>query len=285
MTTGITTLYEHDPAPRESLTPLLAAAYDGGLTFPDDPETRAYCVANFVATLDGVVSYDVPGRQGGGPISGENDADHLIMGLLRARADAVLFGAGSLNGDSGHVRTPGFVYPPLIEEYAALRRQLGRSSLLPLNVAVTGSGRIDLAEPTFSTPEVRVVVATPERGAEFLRQQCLPESVEVRAFESGADGRISPSAVLALLRHEYDVRLVVNEGGPALLGSFLADDALDELFLTLSPQIAGRAAGHERLALVEGQAFSPEQAPWWTLVSVKRAGGHLFLRYRFDRAR
>jgi hypothetical protein len=117
----IRTLYERDPAPVETLPPALAAMYGGGLAFPAGSNTRPWVIANFVATLDGVVSYDLPGQRGGGPISGENEPDHAIMGLLRASADAVIFGAKSLSEDSGHVRTPAFIYPPLAPAYAELR--------------------------------------------------------------------------------------------------------------------------------------------------------------------
>src|SRR5947209_8488951 len=132
------TLYERDPTPSETLPAPLAALYGGELAFPEAREDRPYVIANFVATLDGVVSYELPGQRGGGPISGENEADHALMGLLRASADAVLFGAGSLHEDSGHVRTPAFVYPSLAAAYADLRARQGRDAL-PLNVVVSGS--------------------------------------------------------------------------------------------------------------------------------------------------
>ena len=71
-------------------------------------------------------------------------------------------------------------------------------------------------------------------------------------------------------------------GGPQLLGDFFAEGLLDELFLTLAPQIAGRDTSTERPGLVTGQRFAPEHPLWGTLVSVKRAGSHLFLRYAFE---
>ena len=72
------------------------------------------------------------------------------------------------------------------------------------------------------------------------------------------------------------------EGGPQLLGDFLAEGLLDELFLTLAPQIAGRDTSSGRPGLVTGQRFAPEHPLWGTLVSVKRAASHLFLRYAFE---
>jgi len=54
---------------------------------------------------------------------------------------------------------------------------------------------------------------------------------------------------------------------------------VDELFLTIAPQIAGRTPGMPRLALVEGLAYEIGATPWAELASVRRSGDHLFLRY------
>jgi len=71
------------PLPHE-----LSALY-GPLRFPLQ-EDRPYVIGNFVTTLDGVASLSVPGLAGGGPISGSNPHDRMVMGLLRSVADAGL---------------------------------------------------------------------------------------------------------------------------------------------------------------------------------------------------
>lgn len=279
------TLYTREPEPNDLLPSTLADLYDGGLAAPEGTAERPYVLANFVSTLDGVVSYNRPSEAGGGPISGESEEDHMVMGLLRARADAVIFGAGSLHGDSGHVRTPAFIYPTLADAYTAYRERLGRTGL-PLNVVVSGSGQVDLREPTFHQPDLRVLIATTAMGAARLAGESLPPGVEARTVEQSAPAgppatSVALDALLALLGREYGVRVALTEGGPRLLAGFLAEHLLDELFLTLAPQLAGRDATTSRLALVEGLAFTPASAPWGELVSLKRAGSHLLLRYRF----
>lgn len=280
----LTTLYERQPDRPESLTPELAALYRGELAFPRDlPGGRPWVVANFVESLDGVISYDEPGKLGGGPISGENETDHFVMGLLRSLADAVIFGSGALRGDSGHVRVPAFVYPALAREYADLRVRLGLREPLPLNVIVSASGDVDLREPTFSYPGLRSIIVTTATGARRLSAERVPEATDLRIVEdaplANGDIGVSPDAVLALIHAEYGVRVALYEGGPRLFGSFLGARLIDELFLTLAPQIAGRAQGN-RPALVAGLAFAPSAAPWATLRSVRQAGSHLLLRYR-----
>lgn len=281
------TLYEREAAPRNTLTPVLSTYYDGGFSLPSDKKTELpYVIANFVETLDGIVSYNAPGQTGGGAISGGKEQDKMVMGLLRARADAVIFGSSSLHVDTKHVRIPSTIYPAFSAEYETFRKQLGSRENLPMSVIMTASGEVDLSEPTFHRPGLRVIIATTKKGRDVLMQKELPSSTEVRVIEpqegEATPKSISPRSVLALLARDYGVRVALYEGGPTLLASFLAEHLIDELFLTLAPQIAGRSADLHRLSLVEGHAFMPNEAPWATLLSVKLAGSHLLLRYAFE---
>ena len=78
---------------------------------------------------------------------------------------------------------------------------------------------------------------------------------------------------------------ILVEGGPHLMADFLAQQYVDELFLTLAPQIAGRDDLSERPGLVAGKSFAPKHPLWGTLIEVKRGGSHLFLRYSLEPAR
>lgn len=275
----IRTLFERSPQSAAAFPAALSALYDGGLTF-EARQGRPLVLVNFVSSVDGVVSYAMPGRSGGGEISGSNQADAFIMGLLRAHADAVLCGAGSMNEDAGHVRTPGFVYPPARGLYANLCQRLGKTSPEPLTVVVSASGRVNLAEANFHTPGVETLILTTDAGAERLRAD--PNAGAVTYIRSlGAGPRLAPEAMLRLLGDEFGLRVVLNEGGPGILTSFLEARCVDELFLTLAPQLAGRDADHPRPSLIDHHAFLPETAPWGQLLTLKQAGDHLFLRYGF----
>ena len=94
----IRTLFAARPTePSEIVLPEgLRGRYDGDLSFPPAPQERPYCITNFVSTLDGVVSFNIPGQSEGAQISKSNEEDRFIMGLLRASADAVLVGSGTL---------------------------------------------------------------------------------------------------------------------------------------------------------------------------------------------
>ncbi len=93
----VQTLVDCDKETAESaLPPELREMYDGDLRFRASSAGRPYVIANFVSTLDGVVSYAIKGKSSGSTISGSNPADRFIMGLLRASVDAVMVGAGTL---------------------------------------------------------------------------------------------------------------------------------------------------------------------------------------------
>lgn len=273
----LATLYERSQAAGGAvLTERLRLLYGGDLSFPLQPD-RPHVVANFVQTLDGVVSFAIRGRSGGGEISGFDATDRFVMGLLRSAADAVMVGSGTLHADAGHVRTPSFIYPEARDLYAAFRARASRRSTDPLNVIVTGTGRLDLSEATFHTPGLETVIVTTSEGEQRLRSDHGQELRMTQVRTVAERGPVPPPAVIAVLRRDFGVEVLLHEGGPRLLGAFLAAGSLDELFLTVAPQIAGREGTH-RPELAEGTAFLPETAPWFDLESVKRAGNHLFLR-------
>src|SRR5712691_2320156 len=211
--------------------------------------TRPHVFSNFATTLDGVVSLNVKGHESGGDISGFSAQDRMVMGLLRAVADAVVVGAGTLAVDRNHLWTAEDIFPGFAEEYRVLRAALGKRGP-PLNAVVSGSGRLDLRLPLFASGKVPALIVTTAAGARELRKQRVPDSVEVRAVRSS--GR-----------------------------TIRARSVLDEQFLTLSPQLAGRGADVERISLVMGQAFAPQHPLWGTLADLRRGGSHLFLRYSF----
>ena len=277
----IRTLYdEAGSSPSPCLTKMLRAAYDGDLCFGDS-SSRPLIVANFVQTLDGIVSLKIPGKSGGAEISGRNEEDTFIMGLLRACADAVMFGEDTFRNAPEHVWTAGCVYPTFEKEFHAFREHVGKGSLHPLNVVVSGMGHVDLDQPVFRHEEIRSLVLTTEQGAARLHQRygaTLPATLHVLP----GDAALDPSDMVALLHAEYGVKFLLHEGGPTLFSSFLKQSLVDELFLTLAPQIVGRSRAGERPAFSGPLGLSPEQAIWGTLLSVKQAvkSGHLFLRYR-----
>jgi riboflavin biosynthesis pyrimidine reductase len=284
---SLETLYEAKRGKTLPLPPRLARLY-GRLRMPS-ARSRPHVISNFVTTLDGVVSLNVKGHASGGDISGFSAQDRMVMGLLRAIADVVIVGAGTLSVDRHHVWTAERIFPGLADDYRRLRVMLGKAAP-PLNVIVSGSGRIDLGLPVFTSGEAPALIVTTSAGAKRLRRQRAPASVEIRAVRQSAGAihmgarAIRASSILEQVRRRPEAgggKLILVEGGPHLLGAFYAEHALDEQFLTLAPQIAGRDGGDRRLSLVMGRTFAPRHPLWGTLIDLRRGESHLFLRYAF----
>jgi len=248
----------------------LAALYGGPLRLP-----QRVVFANFVSTIDGIVSFDVPGQDQAKQVSRGYAGDRFMLALLRAVADAVVVGAGTLRKERGTIWTAERAYPDARADFAAVRAALGRPAR-PLVVIVTGSGEVDLAAPVFADGGP-VLIATTRAGAARLGK--TPAHVGVR--ELADSGPIRSADLVRLAVDESGGARILTEGGPNLFGAFLRERAVDELFLTIAPQIAGRSREARRTGLVEAAAFLPDAAPRATLSSVKRSEDYLFTRFAF----
>lgn len=274
-------LWEAEPSPtgaavRGGLLPTeLQARFGARLEIPLRLD-RPTIAVNFVSTLDGVIALDRAGGSGGREISGGFEPDRFLMGLLRATADAVLVGAGTVRASRTHAWTPGQVHPASAASFAGWRRDLGLAPIGPTTVMVTASGELDPCHLGVGDVDRSVIVVTTSAGARRLRD--LPRRDHVEIVSVGDDARVPVGALLDFLR-ERDFGLVLSEGGPTLFGQLLSARAVDELFLTVAPQVAGRSERADRLGLVEGVGFPPDLAPWARLRSVMRSDDHLFLRY------
>jgi riboflavin biosynthesis pyrimidine reductase len=237
----------------------------GRLGFP-----TAVVYSNFVSSADGVVTLGSK-PSAGSIISGKYPADRFLMGLLRACADAVVIGAGTLRATPGHLWTPAHVYPELTTEFISLRSTLGRATE-PQLVVITSTGDFDMTHPALVKG---ALIITTDDAAKTL-ERTLPASCEVIAMGKGA--AVDMREALAALRARR-LEVVLTEGGPHLMGRLIDDALLEEVFLTVSPVIAGRGAEY-RMGMVEGVELLPKVGVWGSLMSARRHGDYLFLRYR-----
>jgi riboflavin-specific deaminase-like protein len=240
----------HPPgAPAEALDLLTAER-----PWAHAPAGRPRVLVNMVATLDGRIAL------GGGSTGLGGEGDRAMFHALRTVVDAVLVGTGTLRAEryGRLVRAP---------ERRAARGRLGLAED-PLAVVLTRSGDVPWDAPLFDAPEQRVAVVT-RRGAAAVPAH-VRAPVELVELEDPG-----PAAALRALHASHGVRAVLCEGGPTLNRALLADDVLDELFLTLSPLLAG---GEGDVLRVLAGAELPEPARL-SLRWVLRDGDELLLRY------
>ncbi len=272
-------LFDADHGTDLPLPPELSALY-GRLGFPAR-SSRPYIISNFVSTIDGVVALEAPGKAIGDIISGSNEHDSAVMGLLRSIADVVIVGAGTLRASPRHIWTAEHIFPALASAYNSLRKKIAETPT-PLNVVVTARANIDPSMPLFQSGKAQVLIITTKLGEERVKKMGMPAWVQVIApRDAGHLTAREMFEAIAVVRPSSKIILV--EGGPHLMGDLFVEGWMDELFLTLAPQVAGQARFAERWGVVAQRIFAPDNPLWGSLVSVKRESSHLFLRYAFDR--
>jgi riboflavin biosynthesis pyrimidine reductase len=258
-------LAEDDDVPRWDVPAALERLYGGAIGF-EEP----CVVANFVESLDGVVAVPRLPRSHA-LVADESEADKFVLALLRACCDAVVVGPGTLLASPRGTWRIDRPYPAAAGDLAELRTRRGRPEQ-PLVCVVTTGRSLDPSHPVL---EAGALVLTTSAAAAGLRAS-VPAASEVVAVND-RDAVDLASAFDELSRRGCSV--VLSEGGPALFGGLLASRLVDELFLTVSPLVAGRATA-PRLGLVEGVELLPETRVSGRLRSVRAHESHLFLRYR-----
>jgi riboflavin biosynthesis pyrimidine reductase len=218
---------------------------------------RPWTITNFATTADGRATID--GRSG--PIG--DDGDLEVFRRLRTQVDALLIGTRTLGIEryGRAVRRP---------ELRAAREALGLAPE-PLVATVSRSGELPVEIPLFQEPEANVVVFVPAGTPEPSCPACVT-LVQLDPAE------LTLTSALRHLRAEHGVRSLLCEGGPTLMGALLHEGLVDEVFLTLAPQLAGGGTGP---TMSSGPALG-DPAELELVWALERADS-LYLRYAVRR--
>ncbi|MBB0245611.1 pyrimidine reductase family protein [Streptomyces alkaliphilus] len=231
----------------------LAAAY----AYPDPLPAEGWLRANMVTSLDGA------GHHGGRSQPLSCPADMRIFGVLRALADVVVVGAGTVRSEE---------YRPARrrEEFAAARAAAGQEPVAAIAVVSAGLD-LDFSRPLFTEPVVPTLVVTGEAAPP--ERLAAARAAGVGIVFAGDGPTVDPARVRTELA-ALGYRRQLTEGGPGLLGRFVTAGVLDELCLTVSPRLTAGDAG--RIARGgDGVEVPRELEP----VSILEEDGFLFTRY------
>ena len=225
---------------------------------------RLYTIVSCAVSLDGYLDDATPDRL---ILSGPEDLDEVDA--LRATADAILVGAGTIRRDNPRllVRDPARV---------AAREAAGRAPH-PFRVTLTSSGDLNPDANFFIGPGTPLVYCP--AGAAAKATENLGSKAKV--IEVGPE--LTLAAVLADLYQERGVMTLLVEGGARILRDLLAADLVDELRLAIAPFFVADPSA-PRFALPA--RYPHTAANPMTLVSVRRVGEVAVHHYRLtDRPR
>lgn len=220
---------------------------------PDRSKTRVR--VNFISSADGAVTL----AKSSGGLGSKTDQE--LMKVLRAMADVVVVGAGT-------VRAEGYGGLGLKEADIKWRRSQGLSDH-PRIAVVTNRGDLDPEMSVFTKADVRPIVVTNETA----KIDSLRPVADI--ITAGHD-----SVSVATLNQELamiGLNQILCEGGPHLFGAYLDADLVDEVCLTLAPTFVGGNAGRISHSIIEAKRN-------FELVNLLREDSMLFLRYAFQRS-
>jgi riboflavin biosynthesis pyrimidine reductase len=243
--------------PMRELYPNPAADVDPVERYGADDRTastgeRPWVLVNMIATVDGATAVD--GRSGGlgGP------ADKVVFGAIRAVADVILVGAGTVRAEAyGSPRTP------------PTRDAPPRLAIVTRSLDIDPASRVFTDAPTDRRP----IVVTTDRSDAARRD----ELARVADVMIAGDDDVDVELALTELRAQGS-RVVLCEGGPSLNGHLVAAGVLDELCVSLAPLVAGGSS--PRLA----HGLVPPDVTAMRLDRALEADSMLFLRYVRDGA-
>ncbi len=179
---------------------------------------RPYVIAKYSMSLDGrIATYTGASRW----ITG--DAARLETHYLRAQCDALLIGAGTAIADD----------PELTVRFPDYRR------VQPLRVVLDSRGRVPIKAQLFNADiPGKTIVATTNAMDPFHRSELVSKGVEVWTVPPTAEGEISLVPLLEKLMN-HDVISLMVEGGAITLGSFFAEELINEVWAFVGARLIG----------------------------------------------
>ena len=201
--------------------------------YPDGRWLRA----NMVATADGAASLN-------GVTQGiSSDTDRRVFALLRTLCDVILVGASTVREEKYKPARPQELWSHLRE---------GRPPTPPIAV-VTGRLDLDPGGPliTAAPAYARTIVITTASAPAARRDQLGRHAEIIIAGQDTVDLRMAVDALA-----ERGHRRMLAEGGPHLLAQLVEAGLLDELCLTIGPQMAGPGADRIVAGAGTGSGFS-----------------------------
>ena len=226
---------------------------------------RQLTTAILAMTADGKIAdyQSSPARFGSA-----NDRYHLEKQI--SLVDGVIFGANTLRAYGTTMS---------VSDCKLLQSRKERSQpLQPVQIVVSASGKLDPTWRFFQQPIPKWLLTIPS-GAQLWHNQKEFERILIVDRANKNNLTINWNATFAQLR-ELGLNKLAILGGGELIASLLAQNLIDELWLTICPVLFG---GKTAPTPVGGIGWLQSQAKQLQLLEVQQIEQELFLHYRLER--
>jgi 2,5-diamino-6-(ribosylamino)-4(3H)-pyrimidinone 5'-phosphate reductase len=223
---------------------------------------RPFVFINVAVTADGKLA---PENRKFVPFGSKRDLELLYE--TRAKADAVLMGARTVDSAPGH-------YGPGPDKFRRLRSKRGLSEY-NLRVIVSGRGTLNPKSDIFRYRFSPIIILTTARASvrNLRRLREVADDVEIFGEEA-----MDFKAAFEWLHKKWRVKNMLCEGGGELNTALLRQHLVDELYVTICPLIFG---GRNAPTMADGIGVkSVDEATRLQIKSLKRVGQELYLVYR-----
>ena len=229
---------------------------------------RPHATVVLAMTADGKIA-----DRGRSPARFSTAADQSHLEQQIALVDAVLFGAGTLRAYGTSL--------PISNPQLLQARQQKSKPLQPIHIVCSASASLDPHLRFFSQSLPRWLLTT-AAGAQSWQESGFERIVVAEAKQPEKSCHNSPIDWVKAFAQLGDlgIQKVAILGGGQLVASLLAQQLIDEVWLTVCPLILG---GVDAPTPVEGKGLLAQQAQSLELLSVQRIDQEIFLHYRLQR--
>ena len=216
-------------------------------------EKKPYIILSAAMTIDGKIA----SKKGDPELSDE--ADWREVHKLRTEVDAIMVGKGTILKDNPKLHIKYY-------EHDGYWRIVADSHLsIPIDSKV-----IKFQPNLYPTIICTVENVSKERLNEFTAKG-------IKVVSAGKGNQVNVIELMPLL-YEIGIRSILLEGGGTLNWSFIKNDLVDEIRLTIAPWIIG---GRDATSLVEGIGFNKmDEAPRFKLINVHNRENYVVLKYK-----
>lgn len=214
---------------------------------------KPYVILSAAMTIDGKIA----SKTGDPELSDE--LDWRKVHKLRSNVDGIMVGKNTILNDNPKLHIKFY-------KHDGYKRIVVDSNL---------SVPIDSQVITFQ-PEIYPTIMCTTENAPMTKIKDF-ELKGVRVIKSGKGKKVNIPNLLPLL-YNLGIHKLLLEGGGTLNWSFVKNNLVDEIRLTIAPWMVG---GKAAISLADGDGFETmKQAPRFKLIDVENRDNYVFLKYR-----